>query len=63
MSLEARLKRIEQRPQLTVKKVYMFSYGAGSQYDFQSKEEFEEEIKKPKYENATVILDLWRGGE
>lgn len=53
--LETRLRRLEEQYVINRKEIYMFVIDDGQ--EFETKEQLDEELKKPKYENAIVVID------
>lgn len=62
-NIESRLKKLEHKLIIHKTEVYFFSYGEGEEHDFRTEEEFNKEIEGQKYDDAIVILDLWRGAD
>lgn len=58
LSLESRLRKLEQRNKLYNTKVYIFRVGDHKSCTHESEEELEKELQHPKYEHAIVIRDL-----
>ncbi|GGB42426.1 hypothetical protein GCM10011409_19990 [Lentibacillus populi] len=58
MNIESRLNRIEERMHIN-DQTYIFIIGKGR--EFESVEDCDKELKKPKYKSAKVIkiIDLW----
>lgn len=55
MDLSARLRRLEGMHKAQGKRVHIIKVGKG--LDVENEEQLEHELMKPKYENATVIID------
>ncbi|MDX8045438.1 hypothetical protein SH601_05490 [Gracilibacillus sp. S3-1-1] len=62
ISLEARLRKLEQKHRVKDEKIYIFRVGDHENCTHGSEEELEKELQDPKYKQAIVIrdLDYWK---